>query len=115
MLFRSLDRLGGIARLGLAVGHDHGDGVADVAHRIERHHRVRWRLVRLTVLVLDDPTADQATHLGVGRVLAGEDRHHARARDLHRGDRLKPAHHERGHHAHHRSNDHSAKRQHLNP
>src|SRR5262249_37656185 len=39
---------------------------------------MRRRLVRLAVLVLDHPAADQAADLGVGRILAGEDRHHAR-------------------------------------
>ena len=73
-----LDRLGGVLGLVVAVGHDHGDRVADIAHRIDRHHRMRRRLVRLAVLVLDHPAADQAADLGVDQVLAGEDLDHAR-------------------------------------
>ena len=80
-----LDRLGGVTRLVMAVGHDHGDRVADIAHRIERHHRMRRRLVRLAVLVLDHPAADQAADLGVGGILAGEDLDHARHRLGRRG------------------------------
>ena len=75
-----LDRLGGVLGLVMAVGHDHRHRVADIAHGVDRHHRMRRRLVRLAVLVLDHPAADQAADLGVGDVLAGEDRDHARHR-----------------------------------
>ena len=51
-----------------------------LAHDVVRQHRVRRRLVRLAVLVLDHPAADQAADLGVGDVLAGEDLDDARHR-----------------------------------
>ncbi len=80
LLVVDLDRLGGVLGLVVAVGHDHRHRVADIADGVDRHHRMRRRLVRLAVLVLDHPAADQAADLGVGDVLAGEDRDHARHR-----------------------------------
>ena len=77
-LIVDLDRLGGVARHVMAVGDHHRHRVADIAHGVERHHRMRRRLVRLAVLVLDHPAADQTAHLGVGNILAGEDFDHAR-------------------------------------
>ena len=41
------DQLGGVARLFLRFGDDHGDVVADVAHLALREHRVRRLLHRL--------------------------------------------------------------------
>ncbi len=73
-----LDRLCSVLGLIVAVGHHHRHRVADIAHRVDRHHRMRRRLVRLAVLVLDHPAADQAADLGVDQVLAGEDLDHAR-------------------------------------
>ena len=73
-----LDGLGRVLGLLLAIGHDHGHRVADIAHRIDRHHGMRRGFVRLAVLVLDNPAADQAAYLGIGQVLAGEDRHDTR-------------------------------------
>jgi hypothetical protein len=80
LLIVDLDRLGGVLGLVVAVGHHHRNGVADVTHGVDRHHRMRRRLVRLAVLVLDHPAANQAADLGVGDVLAGEDRDNARHR-----------------------------------
>ena len=73
-----LDRLGGVLRLVDAVGDHHRHRVTDIAHGIECHHRMGRRLVRLAVLVLDHPAADQAAHLRVGDILAGEDLDDAR-------------------------------------
>ena len=44
-----------------------------MAHRVDGERRM-WRcLVRLAVLVLHHPAADQTAHLGVDKILAGED------------------------------------------
>jgi hypothetical protein len=72
-----LHELCGVARLAERIGDHHRDMVADVAHGVDREHGVRRRLVRLAVLALDHPAADQAADLVARRVLAGEHGDHA--------------------------------------
>jgi hypothetical protein len=47
------DVLGGVARLSEAVGDDDRDGVADMAHAVDRQHRMRRLLHRRAVLGID--------------------------------------------------------------
>jgi hypothetical protein len=74
-LDRVIDRdlLSGVARLRQAVGDDHGHRVADMAHAVNREHRMRRLLHRRAVLRIDQPAAGQAADLVLGHVLAGVD------------------------------------------
>src|SRR5690606_16119397 len=72
-----LDQLGGVLGLEIALGNDHGDVVADVAHLVLRQRRVGRFPHGVAVDVGDQPAAGQAADLVGLEVFAGEYRQHA--------------------------------------
>ena len=69
-----LDRLGGVTRLGIGLGHHPGDGFADVAHHPFGEDRVARLLLRRAVAADRRPGAGQAS--GVAEIVAGEHPEH---------------------------------------
>ena len=74
----TLERLGGVLRLRVGLGDDHGDAVADIADLALRQQRVGPHLHVGAVLGLHGPAADQVAEPIGGNVRAVEDRQHAR-------------------------------------
>ncbi len=72
------DLLGGVARLPEAVGDDDRHRVADMAHTVDRQHRMRRLLHRRAVFRIDQPAARQATNSVGGHVGTGKYRDDAR-------------------------------------
>ena len=85
-----IDGLGRVACLFQAVGHNGGDGIADMAHFALRQDRVHGLLHRRAVLVGHLPAAGDTTH--AFEILTGEYFDHARHGLSRRGvDALDPA------------------------
>ena len=86
----NIDQLGGILGQAGRLGDDQRDLIAHMAHLALRQHRVRWLFHRTAVLVVDQPTAGQTAHLGLGQIGTGKDVQHtlgrSSARDVDRFD-----------------------------
>ncbi len=71
-LVGDLDRLGGVARLALGVGHHDHHRVADIADLVEGQRRPCAHLHRRAVLGMDHPAADQIADAVGLQFLAGQ-------------------------------------------
>ena len=71
-------RLGGIARLRLAVGDDHRNRIADIAHRVDGEHREGWHLQLRSVRVRR--LSDAGARIDVSKVVRRHHGEHARHR-----------------------------------
>ncbi len=75
-----LDQLRGVFRLLLGRRDHHRDRVSDMAHLVDREHRMRRFGHRRAILVMDLPTARQAADAFRCQVSADKDAHYARRR-----------------------------------
>ena len=78
LLIGDFDGLGGVARLGLGLGDDHRERLADIAHDVGGERRIGAHLHRRAVLGGDRPAADQVADAVALQLLAVQDRDDAR-------------------------------------